>query len=44
MIEGGWAYIWSAYAVAAVALVTLTVSVLWRLAYWAKRAKAEAKK
>lgn len=40
MIEGGWAYIWGAYAIGAVALVVLTLVVAWRLAHWARRARA----
>jgi len=45
MIEGGWSYVWPAYAVAVGALTILTVVVAVRYAHWAKRARAlEAKK
>jgi len=40
MIEGGWAYVVAAYVVALLALVVLTVAVVWRGAHWAKRARA----
>jgi hypothetical protein len=40
MIEGGWAYIWGAYALALTALGVLAVVVIWRLKYWSRRAKA----
>jgi hypothetical protein len=43
MIEGGWAYIWAAYALALVALGALTISVLLRLLHWAKRAREETR-
>jgi heme exporter protein D len=39
MIEGGWAYIWSAYALTLIALGVLAVFITWRLAYWSKRAR-----
>ncbi len=39
MIEGGWSFVYAAYAVGGVALVGLTVIVVLRLRYWAKRAK-----
>ena len=39
MIEGGWAYVYPAYAVAVGALVALAAVVLLRLRHWAKRAK-----
>lgn len=39
MIEGGWNYVWPAYAIALGALGVLTVFVLVRLSAWAKRAK-----
>ncbi|MBX9745719.1 MAG: heme exporter protein CcmD [Hyphomonadaceae bacterium] len=40
MIEGGWNYVWPAYAVTGAALLVLTIVVLVRAAHWAKRAKA----
>ncbi len=40
MIEGGWAYIWSAYALALSALAIVTIVVIVRLAHWSKRARA----
>lgn len=43
MIEGGWSYIWSAYALAIGALVVLTLIVTLRLAHWAKRAREDRK-
>lgn len=43
MIEGGWAFIWSAYALACAALIVLTLIVMLRLAHWAKRAREERK-
>lgn len=43
MIEGGWAFIWSAYGVACGALAVLTLVVVLRLAHWAKRARQEGK-
>lgn len=43
MIEGGWAFVWSAYALACGALLVLTLSVTLRLAHWAKRAREERK-
>ena len=39
MIEGGWAYIWAAYAVTLVALGALAGVVIWRLRFWAARAR-----
>jgi hypothetical protein len=39
MIEGGWAYIWIAYALALIALGALTLIVTLRLAHWSKRAR-----
>lgn len=41
MIEGGWAFIWSAYALTCAALVVLTLVVTLRLANWSKRAREE---
>jgi hypothetical protein len=40
MIEGGWAYIWAAYAVALGALAALALVVTSRLAHWARAARA----
>jgi hypothetical protein len=40
MIEGGWAYIWPAYAIALGAIGALTVIVLLRLHVWSRRARA----
>jgi hypothetical protein len=40
MIEGGWTYIWAAYAVALGALAVLAIVVTARLAHWAKAARA----
>lgn len=39
MIEGGWSFVYAAYAIAGVALAVLAVVVLLRLRHWAKRAK-----
>lgn len=39
MIQGGWEYIWPAYAVALGALVALSVIVLARLVAWSRRAR-----
>lgn len=39
MIEGGWAYVYPAYAVAIGLLVVLAAAVVLRLRHWAKRAK-----
>jgi heme exporter protein CcmD len=39
MIEGGWAYVWAAYALALGALGVLALLVLLRLRHWAKRAR-----
>lgn len=39
MIEGGWAYIWPAYAVTLGALLVLTLVVVLRLRHWAERAR-----
>lgn len=39
MIEGGWSFVWAAYAVAGVALVALSGAVALRLRHWAKRAR-----
>jgi hypothetical protein len=39
MIQGGWEYIWPAYAVAVGGLTTLTVIVLARLRAWSRRAR-----
>lgn len=44
MIEGGWAYIWPAYGVGAVALGVLTVLVALRLRHWADAARKLEKK
>lgn len=46
MIEGGWAYIWPAYAVTLGALAVLTAVVAARLLHWRKQARAldEAKR
>lgn len=39
MIEGGWTFVWSAYALALSALAVLTLVVVLRLAHWSKRAR-----
>lgn len=39
MIEGGWSYVWPAYAVALGGLLVLTVVVLAQLRTWERRAK-----
>jgi hypothetical protein len=39
MIEGGWSFVYAAYAIVGVALVVLAAVVVFRLRYWAKRAK-----
>jgi heme exporter protein CcmD len=38
MIEGGWAYIWPAYAITLGAIGVLTIVVLMRLRAWSRRA------
>ena len=44
MIEGGWAYVWGAYALALGGLAVLALGVAWRAAYWAKQARELDKK
>jgi hypothetical protein len=39
MIEGGWNFVYAAYAVAGVALAVLAAIVVLRLRHWARRAK-----
>jgi hypothetical protein len=39
MIEGGWDYVWPAYAVALGGLTALTIVVLARLRLWSQRAR-----
>lgn len=39
MIEGGWSFIWAAYALTLGALAALMVAVIARLAHWARRAR-----
>jgi heme exporter protein CcmD len=39
MIEGGWNYVWPAYAIALGALAVLAFVVLQRLRTWARRAR-----
>ncbi|MDZ4689978.1 hypothetical protein [Terricaulis sp.] len=39
MIEGGWSFVYAAYAIVGVALAVLAAVVVFRLRYWAKRAK-----
>jgi len=41
MMEGGWPYVWGAYAFACAALAVLTLAVTLRLAHWSKRARGE---
>jgi hypothetical protein len=41
MIEGGWPYIWAAYAVAIGALAALAIVVIARAMHWAQMAKRE---
>lgn len=40
MIEGGWDYVWPAYAVTIGALIVVSVVVALRAMHWAKRARA----
>lgn len=40
MIDGGWEYVWPAYAIAIGALAILSAVVAVRYAYWTKRARA----
>lgn len=40
MIEGGWDYVWPAYAATVGALLALTIVVALRAAHWRKRARA----
>jgi heme exporter protein D len=39
MIEGGWPFIWTAYALTLAALALLSLVVVARLRHWAKRAR-----
>lgn len=39
MIEGGWSFVYGAYAVAGGSLAVLAAVVVLRLRHWAKRAK-----
>jgi heme exporter protein CcmD len=39
MIHGGWAFIWSAYALTLAALTALALVVVMRLRHWARRAR-----
>jgi len=39
MIEGGWSFVWPAYAIALGAIAALTVIVLLRLRLWSRRAR-----
>lgn len=40
MIEGGWDYVWPAYAITFAALAVLAVVVAVRAMHWGKRAKS----
>lgn len=40
MIEGGWEFVWAAYAVTAGAVVALTALVVSRLMHWSRKARA----
>ncbi len=40
MIEGGWGYVYAAYAVTLGALIVLAMAVGLRLAHWSRRARA----
>lgn len=40
MIEGGWSFVWSAYAVTGVAFVSLVLVVALRFLHWRKAARA----
>lgn len=39
MIEGGWSFVWTAYALTMGALALLALVVVLRLRHWAKRAR-----
>jgi len=39
MIEGGWPFIWTSYALTVGALAVLALFVMLRLRHWAKKAK-----
>lgn len=39
MIDGGWNFIWAAYAITLAALLVLVGVVLWRAGLWAQRAR-----
>jgi len=39
MVEGGWSFIWAAYAVSIGALAVLAIVVAVRLAHWARAAR-----
>lgn len=39
MIEGGWSFVWTAYALTLTALAILALVVVLRLRHWARRAK-----
>jgi hypothetical protein len=40
VVEGGWAYVWGAYALALGGLGALAAIVAVRAAYWARQARA----
>jgi heme exporter protein D len=40
MIEGGWPYIWGAYAATLLGIGVLALVIAARLRFWAKRARA----
>lgn len=39
MIEGGWSFVWPAYAVALGALAVLAIAIVVRLRTWERRAR-----
>lgn len=39
MIEGGWSFVWAAYALTGGALGLLVLIIMWRSRHWAKRAR-----
>lgn len=40
MIEGGWSFVWAAYAVASVAFIGMAAALIARFLYWRKQARA----
>ena len=39
MVEGGWPYVWAAYALTLSTLALLAGATMWRARYWGARAR-----